>query len=301
MKGILGFCLLLIIFFACTKTSNTPARVSRGDSSTVTATGPDSIPASISILYGDSLYGTRGYEMPGALAVVVKNKEGILLNGIAVSFSAGVDYGFASSYVPITNPVGFVQFSWTLGMSSDSIQTLKAQVQNNPNISVTFHARTLDIKRYHFVGTLRIVDTTENGTGFGYMEGPPDFPALYDNTDMPFIIDSMTNIISTLGFPMVLTINGHTLTGSAIGNNGKIQDGSFSLGGFASENKSYPNATGGQIYSYGEEWQFSGTLVNNVYSGTFSLRIPVATRAGSGPDIYNIYYLRFGTFTTTIQ
>src|SRR5271154_4901630 len=94
MKSILGFCLLLIIFFACTKTSTTTSSVSGRDTAVVTTTVPDTIPASVSILFGDSLYGTRGYEMPGDLAVVVKNKEGMLLTGIPVSFSAGVDCGF---------------------------------------------------------------------------------------------------------------------------------------------------------------------------------------------------------------
>lgn len=306
MKGILGFCLLLSIFLACSKAINTPAGVSGSDTASVTTALQDTIPASISILYGDWLYGTRGYEMPGGLAVVVKNREGILLNGIAISFSAGVNCGFATSYNPITNPVGYVGFYWNLGTSSDSIQTLKVEVKNDTNISVTFHAITLDIKRYRFIGTLRIVDTSANDNGIGYL-GPPDFPALSNNMDMPFIVDSLNNIISRLNSPMVVTINGHALTGSAYGNIGNAQGGSLILGGTASENRTYPDATTGQIYSYSESWQFTGSLVNNIYSGSFTLEIDYSTRGAPNPitgnpgDIYNSAYWRYGNFSTTLQ
>ena len=235
--------------------------------------------------------------MPGALAVEVKNKEGIILSGIPVSFSAGVDCGFASSISAVTNPAGYVEFYWTLGTSPDSIQTLKVEVQNNSSVSVTFHAIPIDIKKYHFVGTLRITDTSVVIRSY---LGPPDFPALTNNTDIPFTVDSLTNIIRPDGYPMSLTINGHTLTGTANANDGKGPGGNSVLGGYAGEYKMYPNATIGQIYSYREDWTFSGSLVNNVYSGTFSLAISVATR---GPDegLYQDYVTEFGTFTTTIQ
>jgi hypothetical protein len=297
MKVTLGLGPLMFIFFACSKTSNMPDGVSGRDSTVATSTVPDPIPASISILYGDWLYGTRGYGMPGDLAVVVKNKEGILLNGIPVSFSAGVDCGFASLSAAVTNPAGYVEFSWSLGTSPDSIQTLKVQLQKDTNISVTFHAVAQDIKKYHFVGTLRIVDTTNVGPPY---LGPPDFPALSNNTDMPFIIDSFPHIISTLNFPMALSINGHALTGTAYGNSGKTQGGNFVLSGNANESKTYPNASNGDIYSYNETWSFSGSLVNKVYSGTFSLNISIATR-GPNEEIYQYAVTKYGTFTTTIQ
>lgn len=294
----LGFCPLLCIFFACSKTSNTPDRVSARDTTAVTTTVPDTIPASISILYGDSLYGSRGYQMPWDLAFVVKNKEGNILNGVPVSLSPAANCGFATSVTAVTNPAGYADFFWTLGMNPDSVQTLKVEVQNDTSVSVTFHAIALDIKRYHFVGTLRIVDTAANDT-YDYF-GPPDFPALSENTDMPFIVDSLSNIISRLNSPMVLTINGYTLTGSGSGNNGNAWDVNQVLEGLASVYKTYPNAGSGQIYSYGQDWTFTGTLVNNVYSGTFSLRISIATKS-STQDIYNYYVLKFGTFTTTTQ
>jgi hypothetical protein len=308
MRAIFGFFLLLVIFIACAKRNATTPLGSHQDSSSVQVVAKDTIPASISIISGDGQFALKGSRLPQDLVVVVKNNKGQPLAGISVSFiSTGVQNGGIYEASPMTNTDGIVDVFWVLGTQSDTNQSFTARVSIDTNLSVTFHATGRDLKRYNFIGTIRIVDTSGRDQ-LNLYGGPPDFPALSFNTDMPFMLDSLIlDSLALPGYPYSLPpppdsviINGHSLVG---GNT--FYAGNKHLYVLALEDKSYPNCTQGQLCTYSMEWDFTGTIVNNVYSGNFNLIIHYSFRgapnATSPGEVYQNGDGASGIFSTTLQ
>jgi hypothetical protein len=313
MKYLLGICFLITLFLGCTKKNAGPTGIpgSTDTTSHTKDTTPaaitDTIPASITIFSGNNQISAKGSSLPFELIVFVGNKSGQPLAGILVSFTPGAQFGFVLGSPVITNSYGMAGTYWTLGTQSDAIQSVTAKVLNNSNLSVTFHAATGALKKSNFIGTIRIVDTSAIDS-LAIYDGPPDFPALSYNTDMPFVLDSLNlNSFPSPSDSAIVIINGHSLIQGYPPNYYSYDASNNALIITASENENYPNATAGNLYSFNMQWNFTGTIVNNIYSGKFTLEILYSTRGNPDPitgnpgDIYQNGYWRYGIFSTTLQ
>ncbi len=303
MKFVYSYFFYSLLLISCTRTTVSNNNRNNDSSSTATDTSTnhvlanDTLPASIEILSGNNQKRAKGQLLPSTPTIVVKNKKGNPLNGISVTFTPCAVCGSVYEVTTITNPDGVAESNWILSSSTDSIQTLSVWVTSDPNLKVVFTAIAEDLHTVNMTGTLNLTDTAALDLSVS-VGGAPDFPVLPYNTDLPLVMSGVTiNGGGTTADSLQLIINGHALSGYVYSNfNNKIEI----MGG---ESKLYPAALPGGIYSYSMQWDFQGSLINNNYSGTFSLIINYSTKSSipSIPDIYRGGYYRYGVFSTALQ
>jgi hypothetical protein len=108
---------------------------------TFTATGAAGAAATLTKSAGDAQVASAGVAVPIAPSVIVKDANGNLKSGTAVTFAIGVGGGSVTGATPSSNAAGVAAVgSWTLGTNSGS-NTLVASAAGVP--SVTFNATAL--------------------------------------------------------------------------------------------------------------------------------------------------------------
>jgi hypothetical protein len=252
IKVAFGFIMLILVFSACKRTTVT----------TITRPGIDSIPASITIDSGDNQIGIKGYELPVSPTVLVRNKAGNPLQGISVSFTPCAGCGSMVWDNAITNQYGIVSSQWVLGTLSDSIQSMKVKVLNDTNLSVIFKATARVESKHHFIGTFYITGLNSD-TSFLQLEygGISTFRV---NTKMPLEMDSLfLDTLQEPRLPTTVIINGSRTpsTGASCCFVVETEGGPGGAPYHGDDSTAYS-----YILLY---WTFTGTLTNNVFSGTF--------------------------------
>lgn len=115
----------------------------------------DSVPVSIAIQSGDQMVEKIYNLSPLSLSVTVKNKDGKIIKGVPVSFTAAKNSGSVSPASQNTDNNGVAYTTWTLNPLPDTIQQVVAKVMyNNVDLSVTFHATVSQDSVYTFKGSI---------------------------------------------------------------------------------------------------------------------------------------------------
>ena len=157
----------------------------------------DTVPVSITILSGDQMVEDSSGLTPIFISVIVKNKEGQGIKGLAVSFTASPNGGSVSPALQNTDSAGKATASWTLNPQPDTAEQVLAKVMyNNTNLSVQFHASVVQNPYYNFSGTL-VMDSMNE----------PSFLTFGDSTNRPdpFTIPSDPMALSNgIGYPFEL-------------------------------------------------------------------------------------------------
>ncbi len=142
---------------------------SKKDTTTTTiVTVLDTIPVSISIAgAGDSSFFEKlSSPSPIYLSVLIRNKEGSIIKGVPVAFSAGLHSGSLNHDTTNTDAQGMANAIWTLGPQADTSQQVIAKVvYKNTSLSVSFHALLTHDTLYNYIGTLTMDSTNMPADG----------------------------------------------------------------------------------------------------------------------------------------
>ena len=266
----------------------------------------DTVPVSITILAGDQMVEDSSRLTPISISVIVKNKEGQNIKGVAVSFTAAPNSGSVSAALQKTDSSGKASAIWTLSPGPDTAEEVVAKVIfNNIDLSVRFHASVVQNPYYNFSGTLTMDstiglrsllpspsnDSTNRPDPFTI---PSDSMALSNGVAYPFEMDSMRFPHLQLGehgecgYHSNMTINHFLYTPMAV---------CYEVGGLiimeVTETHSY---TSPETYTVTMQWQLRGTGWPVGFSGQAYLLETV-----SSPTRGTFTNSRTGTFTTTGQ
>ena len=103
--------------------------------------GPDTTPAALALVAGNSQTGTVGQALGSSLTVRVANAGGTALAGVAVTWTVTGGGGSLASGSTQTGTDGQASVAWTLGTTSGTANnTATARVNALPNVVVTFTA-----------------------------------------------------------------------------------------------------------------------------------------------------------------
>ena len=265
----------------------------------------DTVPVSITILTGDQMVEDSSRLTPISISVIVKNKEGQSIKGVAVSFTAAPNSGSVSAALQNTDSSGKASATWTLSPGPDTAEEVVVKVIfNNIDLSVQFHASVVQNPYYNFSGTL-IMDST---IGFGSVLPSPndstnrpdpftiptDPMALSNGVSYPFEMDSMRfphlqpGEHGECGYHSIMTINRFLYTPMTV---------CYEVGGLiimdVTETDSY---TSPESYTVTMEWELRGTGWPVGFNGRAYLLETV-----SSPTRGTFTNSRTGTFTTTGQ
>jgi hypothetical protein len=156
-----------------------------------------------------------------------------------------------------TNGTAFV--NWQLGTTADSNQSLTAKIRGGSNLSVTFKATTRYFKLHNFVGTINISGDTGIAPGTPFSLPYGGITPYQVNTNMPLEMDIMSlDVNQYLISPQSIIMNGDTIL-----RNSKNPVGCCDFYG----GTSYQSVDTSYDYMY--HWIFTGTVTNNIYSGTY--------------------------------
>ena len=264
----------------------------------------DTVPVSITILTGDQMVEDSSRLTPISISVIVKNKEGQGIKGVAVSFTAAPNSGSVSAPLQKTDSSGKASATWTLNPQPGTTEEVVAKViYSNIDLSVQFHASVVQNPYYNFSGTL----TMDSTIGFGSL-----LPSFIDSTNRPdpFTIPSDPMALSngvaypfeldSIRFPnlqpgehgrggySIMTINHHVYPNILV---------FYEVGGFmimdVTETDSY---TSPEVYTVTMQWELRGSGWPVGISGRAYLLETV-----SSPTRGTFTNSRTGTFTTTGQ
>ncbi len=127
----------------------------------------DTIPVSISISGDSSFFEKLSSPSPIYLSVLIRNKEGSIIKGVPVAFSAGLHSGSLNHDTTNTDAQGMANAIWTLGPQADTSQQVIAKVvYKNTSLSVSFHALLTHDTLYNYIGTLTMDSTNMPGGGY---------------------------------------------------------------------------------------------------------------------------------------
>ena len=266
----------------------------------------DTVPVSITILTGDQMVEDSSRLTPISISVIVKNKEGQSIKGVAVSFTAAPNSGSVSAALQKTDSSGKASATWTLSPGPDTAEEVVAKViYNNIDLSVRFHASVVQNPYYNFSGTLIMdstigfrsflpsscIDSTNRPDPFTI---PSDSMALSNGVAYPFEMDSMRFPHLQLGehgrggYHSIMTINHFLYPPMAV---------CYEVGGLiimeVTETDSY---TSPETYTVTMQWQLRGSGWPAGFSGQAYLLETV-----SSPTRGTFTNSRTGTFTTTGQ
>ena len=262
----------------------------------------DTVPVSITILTGDQMVEDSSGLTPISISVIVKNKEGQGIKGLAVSFTAAPNSGSVSAPLQKTDNSGKASATWTLNPLDSAEEVVAKVIYNNIDLSVQFHASVVANPYYNFSGTL-IMDSTMGFTSFlNFFDStnrpdpftiPSDSLALSNGVAYPFELDSMR-------FPhlqpgehgrsgySIMTLNHHVYPNILV---------NYEVGGLmimdVTEMVSY---TSPEAYTVTMQWEIRGTGWPVGISGQAYLLETV-----SSPTRGTFTNNRTGTFTTTGQ
>ena len=171
MKYFLTLIVLSCILTNCTRKENiviTPCDTcgyhkdtTGSKTDTTTKVIQDTVPVSITILSGDQMVEDSSGLTPIFISVIVKNKEGQGIKGLAVSFTAAPNSGSVSAPLQKTDSSGKASATWTLNPLDTAEEVVAKVIYNNVDLSVQFHASVVANPYYNFTGTL-IMDSTLN-------------------------------------------------------------------------------------------------------------------------------------------
>jgi hypothetical protein len=161
----------------------------------------DTVPVSITILTGDQTVEYTSRLTPISISVIVKNKEGKGIKGVAVSFTAAPNSGSVSTPLQKTDSSGTASATWTLNSLDTAEEVVAKVIYNNIDLSVQFHASIVLNPYYSFSGTLTM-DSTIGFFSFVDFHGdstnrpdpftiPSDSLALSNSVAYPFELDSL--------------------------------------------------------------------------------------------------------------
>ncbi len=308
IKTVFGFIMFILIFSTCKKATIANDLANTGSSQdSLSIRNVDSIPASITIDYGDNLIGIRGYVLYGSPTVLVKNKAGNPLKGIPLSFTPCTGCGTVNwvfeiacpgcTPVPVdtifyTNSDGKASANWVLGTLSDSIQTLTAKVRDSSNLSVTFKAITRYYKLHNYIGTINIVAPGDSsGVAAPFLLPYNGITPYQVNTNMPLEMDSMSLVVNHYVIsPQTIIINGDTV----------MRYGKTTLG-CCDFYSGINYQSGGTNYDYLLQWFFTGAGTNNVFSGTYQNVVDYFVTPPPPNDVLRGGYTFGGAFSVTQQ
>jgi hypothetical protein len=138
---------------------------------------------------------------PISLSVIVKNKEGKIIKGVPVSFTAEPNSGSVNPVSRNTDSFGVANTTWTLNPQLDTAEHVVAKViYNNLDLFVTFHAAVVPDSLYKFIGTITMDSTNMPAPFINYSDTtnrpdpftiPSDSLALTNGVHYPFELDSI--------------------------------------------------------------------------------------------------------------
>jgi hypothetical protein len=262
----------------------------------------DTVPVSITILTGDQMIEDIAALTPISISVIVKNKDGQSIGGVAVSFTVAPNSGSVSAALQKTDSSGKASATWTLNPVPDTAEQVVAKViYNNIDLSVQFHASVLQDPYYSFSGTL-IMDSTNKPTFLAHGDstnGPDPFTipgdplALSNGIAYPFELDSISfpdlqpgehgrggNCIMTINHFLYPTVRVNYEVGGLI-----IME--------VTETLSY---TSPEAFTVTMQWQLRGSGGAAGISGAAYLNETI-----SSPTRGTFFNSRTGTFVTTGQ
>jgi hypothetical protein len=261
----------------------------------------DTVPVSITILTGDQMVEDSSKLTPISISVIVKNKEGQSIKGLAVSFTAAPNSGSISSALQKTDSSGKASVTWTLNPEPDTAEEVVAKViYNNVDLSVQFHASVVENPYYNFSGTLTMDSTLNMLSIISLLDStnkpdpfviPSDPMALSNSIAYPFELDSIRFPHFQLGEHgesgnCIMTINHFLYTTMRV---------NYEVGGLiimdVTETDSY---TSPEAYTVTMQWELRGSGGAAGISGEAYLVETV-----SSPTRGTFTNSRTGTFTTT--
>ena len=227
MKQFLVICIVLLLIHCVSKdnfvvpphcdTCSMHHTDSSGSKDTTVKTSlPDTTPASIAIQGDSSFFQKLSSITPVYLSVVVKNKEGNIIQGVPVLFSAALHNGSLDHDTIKTNVYGTAQATWTMSPIGDTTQQVIAKViYNNTSLFVSFQGLLTHDTLYNYYGTITMDSTDMGGGRLVNWTGPTNAPD-------PFTIVSDSLALSN-GVPYSFELDGLVKPNFQPGEHGRVE------------------------------------------------------------------------------